>query len=339
MRNFPLYALAASVLLAAPATSAQDNGDSLAPRQRTVHISIDPSASLAFGHTTYRMDIEVPAAPGELSRLISELEFPLDQIMGGLAVHVQSFVDDIPDWEFVASAYTSINDPGGTMYDSDWMTVVGGFDGKFSYTESEAEGSSTIIDGEFSKRIFGSDRTSVGGLGGFRYQKISQNVDNFTGWQLDTLGNRYDFSVSNTPALTYEVTYKMPRVGLYALFASGNSLHIRTDVSWSPVFASDDDDHILRNKQGLGDGTGNGILARLNATYAMARHRSGARPFIGFRAELLTLKVDGSQTQRWYDDEVVGGEVIVPAGTSFSDIPHEFTSTQYQFGLRFGFAF
>ena len=349
--NYILLLLIVSILVfSASPVVAQDALEVADPESRRTVFRLDPSVSVSFGHSTYRMDILQPSAPsGEISYLASELEFPLDHIMGGMAVHVQSYLDVTRDWEFVVSGFTNFNAPAGTMYDSDWMTVVNGFDGQFSYTESDPDGSSLIIDGEFSKRITGDSRASWGGLGGFRYQKITQDIDNFTGWQIDDAGNRIEFDVSGVPALDYEVTYGMPRLGLYGLFSSGQNFQAEFDISGMAVFASDDDDHLLRNKRATGDGTGYGVVARAEADYALAQHRSGAQPFLGLRAEVLSLKVDGDQTQRWYDDETilvrdpntgeVTEEVLVPAGTSFSDIPHEVTSTQFQVGIRLGFTF
>lgn len=325
----------------ARAQAGPDLSEVLLPR--TFAFSIAPSVGYAFGHTTYDFRISSPvAAVGEPSYLRSELEFPLDQFMIGGVIRVRSYLGEVEDWSIQLGGRVSATNPGGTMFDTDWIRVVGGYDGIFSYTESSAEGSNIIVDFEFVKRLLGSSKTTLGVVAGFRYQRIKLEVDNFAGWQVNYENpnpQRVTFEVDNTPALEYRVTYLMPQVGVRLATQMSEGFSLDARALYGLTFADDFDDHILRNKESTADGRGNAFRAVVRSEWLLNERRPGARPFVGFDAELVTLRVNGEQTQVWYADEVVQGEVIVPEGTRFTDLPHDFISTQYQIGLRFGFRF
>jgi hypothetical protein len=313
------------------------------PSNRQIKFSVGPSFGYNVGHTTYDFAIGVPgAASGEIAYLRSELEFPVDQFMAGGAVRLQSFLGDVEDWSLMLSGLISANNPGGTMTDIDWVRVVDGYGGTFSHTESSSEGSNLIVNFQFTKRLVGRTRHSIGVAAGFRYQRIRQDIDNFAGWQVpyyQPTPTRVEFEVNNVPALEYRVTYVMPMAGLHLVLRPSRAVSVDARALYALTMADDFDDHLLRNKEATADGRGSGFVGSLRADWLLRERAPGSRPFIGVEAEVVTLTVEGDQKQVWYDDEVVQGEVIVPRGTVYSGLPHDFISTQYRVGLRFGFRF
>lgn len=313
------------------------------PLIRTTAVSIEPSLGYNLGHTTYDFAIGAfNAPPGEIAYIRSELKFPVDQFMVGGAVRLQSYLGGVEDWSLMLTGQTSVANPGGTMYDTDWIRISGGYDGIFSYTESSAEGSNLILNFQFTKRLFGKSRHVLGVVAGCRYQRIKQDVDNFAGWQVpfdEPNPTRVTFDVDNVPALEYRVTYIMPQAGLHVASRPTPTLSIDARALYGLTLADDYDDHILRKKESTADGRGNAFHGILRADWLLRERRPGSRPFFGVEAEIVTLKVDGDQKQVWYDDEIVQGEVIVEKGTVISGLPHEFISTQFRIGARFGFRF
>lgn len=312
------------------------------PLIRTTAVSIEPSLGYNLGHTTYDMILFNPnAGQDTVSYLRSKLEFPVNQFMVGGAVKLQSYLGGVEDWTLMLTGGVSVTDPGGTMYDTDWITVVGGYDGIFSYTESSAEGSNLILNFQFTKRLFGKSRHVLGVVAGCRYQRIKQDVDNFAGWRIpydepNPLRDTLDYE--NVPALEYRVTYIMPQAGLHVASRPTPTLSIDARALYGLTLADDYDDHILRNKEATADGRGNAFHGILRADWLLRERRPGSRPFFGVEAEIVTLKVDGDQKQFWYDDELTPDGVIVK-GTAISGLPHEFISTQFRVGARFGFRF
>ncbi|MBD3403165.1 omptin family outer membrane protease [candidate division GN15 bacterium] len=354
-KRTPMRYLAAAVValsLCYGPLSAQGNepGDL---RMRTFHVSIEPSLSSQFGHTTYFFDLSASSStPGDITYLASELEFPIDQFMVGGSVRLQSYLGNVEDWSLTLSGYRSISQPRGIMTDADWITIVGGFDGMWSYTESDPEGTNTVLLFEFTKRVLERRPHSFGLVAGFRWQRIVQDIDNFVGWQIDYENpgsQRVTFEYDNVPAIYYRVTYLMPHAGAQAALRFSEAVSLDLRAAYALTMADDYDDHIIRNKESTADGTGSAFLASLRGEWLLAQRKPGARPFIGVEAEFLTLKVEGDQKQFWYDDETgfernpqtgeIEEVVRVERGTTISGLPHEFTSTQFRVGLRFGYRF
>lgn len=353
-----IAALVALVLICSsgsPAT-AQDSS-----YRKSLSLSAEPFAARTWGKTSYRLELRDASAPvGELSYLASELEYPVNQTMLGVRLNLLSHYEGVGDWRLTLAAAHSVTNPTGTMYDSDWQTQVGGFDGMFSYTESSAEGSVVLLDFEAAKRILGSRQYSVSLTAGVRYQKIEQEIDNFAGWQL--VGPRLDyvaFSQTGLAALTYELTYTWLPVGGVALdWYASDKLSMSAGFGMGRVHAEDIDDHLLRFKLSTADGDGYGVLGRVGITLDLPKQTSGLQPFMGFDVDFMSVKVDGTQVQEWYEDELgyvydeaTGDPIIDPEtgqpqqevlaakGTRITGIPHEFRSTQVSLALRFGFTF
>jgi hypothetical protein len=321
--------------------------------RRSLRFTIDPAVSRTFGHTTYRMDIRSDGTGlDEITHLASELEYPLDQTMLGVRFRLSSVIRDAEDWSVSLTAHRSVSNPGGTMFDSDWIAVVDGFDGKFSYTESKSEATAVIAVLEITKSFLNKRDFNLSALAGFRYQRIEQDIDNFFGWQINYTAaspQRFYFSVDDIPALEYRVTYATPHLGLKAVFQRGPTFDVTVQAAFGLTLADDYDNHLLRNKEADGEGRGQTFMVGFTLSHQLRREGDGPRPFIGLEGEFLKLSIDGDQNQFWYDDEVIVyidpntgqrvEEVVVPQGTRFTNLPHDFSSTQFRLGLRAGFLF
>lgn len=321
--------------------------------RRSFKFTIDPAISRTFGHTTYRMDIRSDGTGSdEITHLASELEYPLDQTMLGVRFRLSSMVREVEDWSVSLAAHRSVSNPGGTMFDFDWITIVDGFDGKFSHTESKSEATTVVATLEITKSFLRRRDFNLSGLVGFRYQRVEQDIDNFFGWQLNynaVSPQRFYFSVDDIPALEYRVTYATPHLGLKAAFQRGPTFDVTVQAAFGLTLADDYDNHLLRNKEADGEGRGPAFMAGFTMSHQLHREGDGPRPFIGLEGAFLKLSIDGDQNQFWYDDEVIVyidpvtgqtvEEVVVPQGTRFTNLPHDFSSTQFRIGLRAGFLF
>ncbi|MFQ5453792.1 MAG: omptin family outer membrane protease [Candidatus Zixiibacteriota bacterium] len=318
-----------------------------------IQFSAAPSFGYNFGKTEYILEVR-----GTLDSLLgsprtytikSQLEYPLDVAMAGFNLHLFP-VNDHSLWSVTAGIFTNLNNPGGIMKDSDWQELNGFFDlTKFSYTESKAEMSSFVLNLEASYRIIKFQPVSVSLLAGLRYQKIKQDVIGYEGWQrpfdssLFVLKDPVTISGSGK-VLYYEITFKQPQIGLLTKLDFNSYFFIDIKTVYTPVFYNDLDDHILRNKLSISDGSGNGFIASVTTNYQFRTNKK-VRPFIGFTTEIITLSASGSQVQKWYDDETYTDPntnnpvIIVPKGTAIGGIPHEITNTQYRISFKAGFIF
>jgi len=315
---------------------------------KKIAFSLSPSLVKTYGETEYIMDIVGPLDDGtgvlRTATIKSHLVFPLDVTMIGLAAGLNEIAD--PNrWSVEASFQTSISDPSGLMTDDDWDGLEGVYDvTHFSSTESRAEISSIIVSLEATYRILDRYPFTLSVLAGGRYQKIQQDIIGYDGWQRDynVLSEEYEGPAAilgNGLAMTYEITFKQPLVGLVARLQPQPDLALDLKAAYAPVFYDDEDDHVLRGKISLSDGDGHGALAGFNLHYGQTR-TYGAAPFWDITSELVYINANGGQTQEWYVDELAGdGSVLVEAGTVLIGIPHEINSTQYNVGVKVGVKF
>ena len=316
--------------------------------EKKLAFTISPSIIKSYGETKYTMDLQGPLDDGtgtlRTATIRSELEFPLDITYAGFSAGLHPS-NDPAAWSIEAHIQTSISDPDGKMTDDDWDGLDGIYNvTHFSSTESNTEGNAIILSLEVTYRIFNREPFSLSLFAGGRYQKIEQDINDFTGWvrPFDNIAMTYDAPVNiagHVPALTYEITFKQPLAGLMARLQPRAGLSLDLKAAWAPVFYSDVDDHLLRSKLSLSDGDGHGALASFRLRYGTTRDY-GATPFWDITSELVYINANGAQTQEWYVDETTGGgEVLVEEGTLLTGIPHEINSTQYNIGLRVGLEF
>lgn len=299
--------------------------------------AIDFEAGLDFGYrlgeTEYVYDQSGQVPDVGSVTVGSQLEFPLNCFRIGLKTRLGQ--DYLPrPWDVRLSMYTNINDPSAKMLDHDWITwPTSGFDGKFSYTESDVDMRSFEIDLNGRWYVMHPGAFLVGPWTGFRLQYFSQDVIGFDGWQIDYNTqpfSRQYFSDSRL-GIKYHVTWLQFPVGLAWRLPAGRVLSGDFHVAMVPCWFSDYDDHVLRNKDAEASGLGFGFDARSSWDIAM-----GATP-LSLRAEtgFLYLKASGDQTQTWYgDDPFTEGD---DTGKSSENVPHEVKTSQFDMSLTLVF--
>jgi len=309
-----------------------------------VRISVSPVFTRNFGTTEYTLRGNVLVSENEIVQLKSTLEFPVDVAMAGGRLEICRIGDKGRDWAIRARVLTSVNDPGKKMLDHDWLDNT-----KFSFTESDAEANVTILDVDISKSIVGSERFDLALMAGFMYEKISQDAIGYEGWQL----NPFDPSPTQVPvsgsglALLYDVTYKLPQIGLLPSAQLGRKLRIEGKAAIVRVFVSDVDDHVLRKKISEADGPGTGFVSHLGFRYAL-KETERRDIYVELIGEYISIKADMSQKQTWYGNDPADdyidpdtGEPVINDNTGdvIVGLDHAIRSTQYSIGLRIGLAF
>lgn len=268
----------------------------------------------------------------------SALEFPLNAFMAGGEATLQKKYESGIDWSISLSFLTNLHNPSKFMVDEDWIRL--GFTYfEVSYTESEFDLGHTIFKAKLKKRIYSKRNNNLYLFGGFRYQKITQNILNFRGWQIDLSDpelKRIDIN-EKVNALYYEITYKAPFLGLSYDINPNERVAYEFGAAYMLTFVSDFDDHLLRFKTATSDGTGHGILGLLGFKYFFENKLFSSTPFIGVDGELIYSTVSTEQTQEWYGDEP--NNDWDETGVKIEDIPNDITSFQFNVNMTLGFRF
>lgn len=304
-----------------------------------LNFTFSPIINRSFGYTNYVMDAYASGSDGIVVRLKSELKFPLDAFMTGARICAYKEKMDEKDWFIELGLLKNLNNPAGLMKDHDWIAPAGFALFKWSYTESNAELKSILVNIQASKRIFSWSKSSTYITAGYRYQKIEQDIIGYDGWQYDiTSPNPERYNISGTErALYYKVTYKTPFAGVLYNIETSQRISFDITAAYILAFVSDYDDHFLRYKVAVADGTGRGFFAALNFHYMLGNKNQALRPFFSFEGQFITMKVSTEQTQTWYgDDPIQEGD---ETGTSISNVPHDISTLQLTLGLRIGLTF
>ena len=334
-----VYVFAILIFLAT-ALSAQDQ---IEPEEISlptqINFTVKPSFWKMSGETEYDFNITfpeiLPSGDTVDYAIRSLLEFPLDVNIVGGSVGIMKSNQEKTFWTLELGLYTSLGDPGGLMKDHDWITDPGVFDGKKSYTESDAKMKMLMFDIEGTALIFDFGGASLSILGGYRYQKIEQEIIGFSGWFIDTNLTR-QLQSGTEPAIDYWITYKGPKFGLsfQRVFSSKVQLNLKSALTI--VWAEDFDDHLLRGFHTFADGTGLGILTGGKIRWDLNAQISSSHPFVEFQASYDYFSVDATQTREQYAD---AGPNEFPVGTSFGGLPHDLKSSQFRFGVNLGLIF
>ncbi|MFH2049622.1 MAG: omptin family outer membrane protease, partial [bacterium] len=223
-------------------------------------LNFKPYFGLNSGKTEYIMDLKYPDG-GFTYFFKSQLEFPLDQTMFGCEIEYIISPGTPQEWAFTVGFYTQANDPSGIMYDHDWTNYPSRIYEKISYTESNAKGKNNILLVEFDKTVLIGKKGSLSISGGYKYQKIEQDIYGLKGWQIDLDGIKYEFEIPDTNGLYYEITYKLPNVGFRFNYFLNQKLNFNSRIAYTRAIISDFDDHLLRFKTTESSINGNGLLA------------------------------------------------------------------------------
>jgi outer membrane protease len=302
--------------------------------QSHTEFSCNGVAMSEFGNSTY----ELRASYYEddvLKSIKSKLEFPLDVFIVGAEFRALHWRNDRPRWEVMAGLYASVSDPSSVMKDSDWIKDESTPYRKFSYTESDVKMSSTIMRAEASYWLLRWGHFNFAVTAGYRYQHIKQDLIGYEGWQLRDNGD--SVSISGTErGIFYTISYNLPSAGVRALYTTDGNFRMDLRAAYVQAFASDHDDHLLRNKVGVADVVGAGVNGYVSARRYLTK--SGKRkPYVELSADLLYLDATGDQTQTWYGDDPASPED--DTGSVASGIPHDVTGLQLKLALRFGLSF
>ncbi|HPI32290.1 MAG TPA: omptin family outer membrane protease, partial [candidate division Zixibacteria bacterium] len=223
-------------------------------------VSLQPSLRYGFGETEYVLDARWYDDEGVLQHLKSQLEFPLDGLYAGLEGRVRWNPASTKPWDSKLSVSTNLSDPAGDMTDRDWSTFWESGSETFylpSFTElsstvSSAESRSWVVAAEVGKVLAAGPKGSIRLFAGYRYQHIAQKAIGISGWQMVNVGGElvkgyFDGSRDGTTFIDYEVTFHSPQAGLGLSLAVTDRAAVAARAAYAPVFASDRDDHVVRN--------------------------------------------------------------------------------------------
>lgn len=285
------------------------------------------------GYTTYTINFsELYLFEGAslLANYKSELEFPLDVFVTEFRFSLGTkMVKNLP-WSLNVAFTTNTNNPGNSMKDSDWLQVPqASFDEKLIYSESNTALDADFFDIYGRAAVWSGKQVRLDVLLGYEYQKMSFDVTGLEGWQLDTLFNRQYFSGYDDELVgTYEVKYQMPYLGVATNVDVFSNIGFDAVVKGSPLVSSKDtDDHVLRNKVSVSDGTGAMISIDGGLTYTLFGPGSGLSWVAGLGYEYTYISSSGTQTQSWYGDDPATS--YDDTGTAVTGIHHELKSNQH----------
>ena len=280
-------------------------------------IEVGAKSGFITGETTYHISFPVDIL-GTTYTGESELEFPIyNWMLGG------NFSIGGRDSILSLNAEGWINledDAGDDMTDKDWMA-----DSLFSWTESNTEAEILIWDVNlrynFYHKSLADRKGKAGFLLGYKHQRFDYDIYDVN--QYDPLGLYGSGLVYTGKCLEYEVEFDLPYLGLGADYEK-EKWGIGLDIRYSPYARAEDfDDHLLRGKSSGADCKGDAWLLRLSGLWKLSEDWK-----LNIGLDYTVIDTEGSQTQRWYKDELTCSGTI-PAGTEISDIDVDITSNQW----------
>jgi outer membrane protease len=254
-------------------------------------ITLGPEVRYVNGHSTYHISF-----PGEQS----ELEFPLDNVMAGLKVIAGDKFKENPQQtksQISLTLITVVDQDAGIMKDSDWIENDG-HPGKDIYTESDAKLRGAVFEIRYAYHFRYNDMWTIGPVIGYRYQKLDYDIYGYRGYRYSTP------LYGEGKVLEYEVTYKIPYIGLTGEGLIGNKHQFRFVWSfgysnWTEV--TDRDDHILRYKLSEGGCEGEAYLVNVGLDWNFL-----PQWILGVGAEYVDIDATGTQHQRFYAGSSAG---------------------------------
>jgi hypothetical protein len=323
-----LIVLAALCVSAAPNAAADDN---------RLSFFVEPLLQKGLGGTAYDLYYDKGGGQADLSRL----EFPMASLEAGITAGLSIQKNGKRAWLFEASITHSTFAWQARMQDYDWFGLSGypSIPWSYTYSADTTTSWSASADAAWTFRTLGPLSLSL--YATYRYQYAFHVENTFTGWQYDQVAGT-DFTlvpwfVDPAPdGIEYTLTAHEPGLGLMADLEALPGLSLELRAAFTPVYISDVDDHKLRTKLSTASGWGAGLYANLRAIYQFPKYYKGFSSYIALDGELIYYSVSTTQTQYWYGNaDALNGS---PQGTRYTGVGHVVTSTQYQIGLRFGFA-
>ncbi len=272
--------LLAVLIIAAVSVSAQT-----APIPvKSVQIEILPAVKYSLGKTDYELEGYAFDTLGNRLYIKSKLDFPLDGVVVGGALRLTLAPTEPLPWIVRVAAYTNVNDPGKKMTDKDWSNLWFDTLGQDVYlpriievssTESDAQMTSILLEGELSKGVSKAFSGEIRLFAGFRYHRVNQKLFGLKGFQYNVEGDslRY-FDAPGLHGLDYRITYSLPHAGLELNLPLGPKGSMALRGAYAIAMISDRDDHLLRKKLSTSDITGSGFIGGADLTVAMSRNNS-----------------------------------------------------------------
>ena len=278
------------------------------------------------GDSTYH----ISGVDSQLGSWASELEFPLNNFLAGISLIIGSRYGKNPSQtrdRFSLTWPRVVQEAAGIMKDSDWIENDAAFGesphaGTDIYTESDAQLRGSMFDVNYVYHFRLNNSWSLGPMIGFRYQRFEYDIYGFRGYD-------YDRPISSTEkALEYEITYKIPYIGLGSdlLFGKNSQFQLHFILAYSDwAKAEDRDDHVLRYKLSESDCEGEAYLIKLNLDWSFYPNW-----LLGLGAEYVDIDTIGTQHQSFYAGQFLG--------TTY-DVNDRITSTYWSTILKISYAF
>ncbi|MEA1979812.1 MAG: omptin family outer membrane protease, partial [candidate division Zixibacteria bacterium] len=302
--------------------------------------SFSPILQKNWGSTEYELNAEFLAYDPDsiiISRqIISILNFPLDRFSVGGEIGINSLDTAKNFWYAEITGTINITNPNESMTDTDWDKVLGRFDTKFSYTESNAELSGLNLKVEAGRDMFKLYGMNIGMIIGVKYQNLKFDINDFSGWQkpFDDINFVYTDSIfvsAYIPALTYDIIYTTPYVGFISHNKLNRNISLNLKAALQSVIVKDEDNHLLRKKISTSSGSGIGFLGGIDLKFKLQKSNSDIQPFIKLTGDINIMKVETNQTQTWYGDDPATPD-IDDTGEVIDSVPHIFRSKQISAG-------
>lgn len=291
---------------------------------------------LSKGFGTTSCDLSYDAGGGDQG--LSRLEFPAGPFTAGYVAVATIEDDGRRRWLFEVGFAHSMGLGAATMEESTLHSSAGSPPVLRGYTESTDNMVSTGVSAEIAWTFASAGPASFALGAAYDYERCSHSENGRTGWRSQWNGTTYDVIPIDDPdvlALSYTMSAHRAGVGLLADLRPIPGLDIDVRAFYTPVFASDSDDHVWLSRLSTASGWGNGVQARVRSSYRLPQIRPDVIPYIVLDGGLEYFVVDTWQMQYWYGNS----DPAVPQGTTVTGVEHLITNLQFHLSLGVGLAF
>lgn len=255
------------IALLIPGVVSAANEEKHEEAKETMAFDISVGTELMSGDTTYAIGGPVTSPNGEpVGQSVqhfpfSELEWPLDMWLARIdaSVHIGS------SWRINAKLKKNINDPNGSLLDSDWI-IPGSLD---VYSESNiSDFDAVILDLDIEWAFLQSPSWRMFAGVGYQYQDFSYESQLIHQFSPSGLFPELNLYGDGRMTVAYEISYKMPYFLVGTEFYVTPGFSIAGNFSYSPlVEAEDEDTHLATNKTGVGDMEGDAFMLHVSGEF------------------------------------------------------------------------
>jgi outer membrane protease len=285
-------------------------------------LKIELGGEWMYGYTLYKIGglvTEPNGTSGNAPFPLSEIKYPLNIFLVTLKGD-WSFIDR---FEIALDFKMSLTSNNGLIEDSDWGSDTDPT-ALVSYSTSDSTLNFFSIDPVFLYKIYSENSFSVSVGPGFLFQHYYMTASD-----LNQTSQAYGSGYVPGEVSTYEL-YQYMFYGAIKLNYTSDLVIIDFLAGISPVFSSDDDNHILRDKENKASSTGFGAILRLE----LSRNISD-NIFIALKGDYIYITTSGTQQQSYYSAPNEDGAPVGLADT----INYTQESMQFTAGLDIGIVF